>query len=90
MAELERNYHSLNQIISDDQFNLPFPHLLDLTGLPDERLAAVQRAKLALAQGLPGAVVIIADSSATGGEYGIFDHVHVAWGNEEAELVHRF
>jgi hypothetical protein len=48
------SHHCLpDQLIGDDQFNLPFLHLLDLTALANERLTALKRAELTLAQHLP-------------------------------------
>ena len=88
MALLERSHHGLNQFICHDQLNFPFADVFDLSGSPDKRLTAVQRSKLALPHGLPGALVVGADSTATGGKYGTLDLVDMTWRNEKAELVH--
>jgi len=51
VALLERSDDLGYQLVSHHQLHLPLFHHLDLAGLPEERLAAVQRAELALAQG---------------------------------------
>lgn len=88
MALLERGDDLTNQVIGHHHLDLPFLHLLDLTALPDERLTAVQRAKLALAKHLPGAVIVVANSPGTRGEYGGLDLIDVTGRHEEGELVH--
>ncbi|MCY1401549.1 hypothetical protein D9M71_166700 [compost metagenome] len=88
MASLERRHYRIDQVILDNQFDFPLFNLLNHPSLPEKRLAAVQRAELALAKGLPRTAVIIADSPPSGGEYGTFDSLDMAWWHEEAELVH--
>ena len=88
MALLERSDDLGYQLVCHHQLHLPLFHHLDPASLPEKRLAAVQRAKLALAQGLPSAVVIVADAPATSGEHSGLDHVDMAGGDEEGELVH--
>lgn len=88
MALLERHHHALNQLVSDDQLDLPLFHRLDHTALPDKWLTAIQRAELALAEHLPRAVIVSADSPCTSSDYGVLDLVHMARRNEEGELVH--
>jgi len=83
-------HHRANQLIGHHQLDLPFLDPLDLPRLANERLTAVQWTKLALAQHLPGTVIVSADPPATGGEYGTFDHFDMAVGNEESELVHSY
>ncbi|MNE92383.1 hypothetical protein D3C80_1900990 [compost metagenome] len=85
---LERRHHRFDQAVFDNQFDFPLFHLLNHASLPEKRLAAVQRAELALPQSLPRTAVIVADSPATGGEYGTFDSLDMACRHEEAELVH--
>jgi len=90
MALFQSRHHRANQLIRHHQLDFPFLDLFDLTRLPNERLAAVQWTKLTQAQHLPCAVIVSADSSATGGEYGTFDHFDMAVGNKKAELVHGY
>lgn len=68
MAALQCSHRRSNVLVSHHKLDLPLPYVLDLASLPNERLAAVQRAELALAEDLPGAVVIGAYSPGTGGE----------------------
>jgi hypothetical protein len=77
-----------DQFVGHHQLHLPLLDQLDLAGLPEVRLAAVQWAELALAKRLPGAVVIVADASAASGEHSGLDHLDMAAGDEEGELVH--
>lgn len=88
MALLERQHHLLNQLVRDDQFDLPLLHRLDHTALPDKWLTAIQRTELALAEYLPRAMIVSADSPCTSSEYGALDLVHMARWNKESELVH--
>ncbi len=88
MTLLQSRHHRPDQLVADHKLNLPFLNLLDLPRFPNERLTAIQWAKLTEAQHLPGAVIISADPSATGGEYGAFDHFDMTVGNKKAELVH--
>ena len=88
MALFKRRHYRVNQLIGDHQLNLPFLDLFDLPCLANERLTAVQWTKLAQSQHLPCTVIVSTDPSATGGEYGTFDHVDMTVGNKEAELVH--
>lgn len=88
MALPESLHHVLNQFVSDDQLDLPLLYRLDHTALPDKWLTAIQRAELALAEHLPRAVIVSADSPCTRSEYGVLDLVHMARRNEEGELVH--
>ena len=88
MAVFQGSHHRTDQLIGHDQLNLPFLDLFDLTCFTQERLTALQWTKLALALHLPCAVIVSADPSATGGEYGTFDHFDMAVGNKKAELVH--
>ena len=88
MTLLQRQHHSANQLVTDHKLNLPFLNLLDLPRFTNKRLTAVQRAKLAEAEHLPGAMVVSADPSATGGEYGTLHVVDVTGWSKKAELVH--
>jgi hypothetical protein len=88
MTLLQSHHHSPNQLVTYDKFNLPFLNLLDLPRFPNERLTAIQWTKLAKAEHLPGAMVISADPSATGGEYGTLHVFDVTGWNKKAELVH--
>ncbi|MNM38953.1 hypothetical protein D3C81_497220 [compost metagenome] len=85
---LERSDHRLNQRVGHHQFHSPLLDLFDHPALSDERLTAVQRAELALAQHLPGTTVVVADAPAASGEHSGLDHVHMAGRDEEGELVH--
>jgi len=88
MALFQSRHHRVNQLISHYKLDFPFLDLFDLPCLANERLTAVQWTKLAQAQHLPCTVIVSTDPSATGGEYGTFDHVDMTVGNKEAELVH--
>ncbi|MNJ73369.1 hypothetical protein D3C77_701550 [compost metagenome] len=88
MALLERSDHRRNQCVGHHQLHPPLFDLLDHAGLPDEWLAAVQRAELTLAQHLPGAAIVVADASAASGEHSGLDLLHMAGRDEEGELVH--
>lgn len=88
MAAFERVDDLNDQPVSHHKLHLPLLDHLDLAGLPEVRLTAVQRAELALAEGLPGAVVIIADTSATSGKHSGLDLFDMAVGDEEGELIH--
>ncbi|MGF7113878.1 hypothetical protein QF017_003383 [Pseudomonas laurylsulfatiphila] len=90
VALFKSRHYRANQLIGHYQLNLPFLDLFDLARLAYEWLAAIQGAELALAQHLPGAVIISADPTATSGEYSAFDHFDMAVGNKKAELVHGF
>lgn len=88
MAAFERVDDLNDQPVGHHQLHLPLLDHLDLAGLPEVWLAAIQRAELALTEGLPGAVVIVADASATGGKHSGLDHLDMAVRDEEGELVH--
>ena len=90
MALFQSRHHRANQLIGHYKLDFPFVDLFDLPCLANERLTAVQWAKLAEAQHLPCTVVVSADPSTTGGEYGTFDLFHMTGRNKEAELVHRY
>lgn len=90
MALLQSHHHRTNQLIRHDKLNLPFLNLLDLPRFPNEWLTAIQRAKLAKAEHLPGAMVVRADPSATGGEYGTFDLFHMTGRNKKESLYIAF
>lgn len=89
MTKLQRRYNSHDQLIRYDKLDLPLLNPLNMPRLSDKRLAAVQWPKLARAKHLPGTVVIVTDPPATGSEHSAFDHLDMAVGNEESELVHR-
>ena len=86
MTELQRGHHDHDQLIRHDQLDFPFLDLLDLASLANERLTAVQRAELALAQDLPRTVVLGTYSTATGSEHSTLDPIDVAGRNEKGEL----
>lgn len=86
----QSRHHRANQLIGHHKLDLPFLDSLDLPGLANERRTAVQWTKLALAQHLPGAVIVSADPPATGSEYGALDHFDMTVGNEKSELVHSY
>ena len=88
MTKLQRRQNSNDQLIRHNKLNLPFLNLLDLPRFPNERLTAIQWTKLAEAEYLPGAMIISADPSATGGEYGTLDLFHMTGRNKKAELIH--
>lgn len=88
MALFQSRHHLPDQLIRHHQLNFPFLNLFDLPRFANERLAAIQWAKLTLAQHLPRAVIISPDPSATGSEYGAFDPFDMTVGNKKAELVH--
>jgi hypothetical protein len=88
MAVLERGNYRLNQLVGHHQFYPPLFDLFNHARMPDKRLTTVQRAKLALAQHLPGAAVVVADASTTCGEHSGLDHFHMARWDEEGEFVH--
>ncbi|MNR15135.1 hypothetical protein D3C85_1316520 [compost metagenome] len=88
MALFQSHHHRANQLIGHDKLDLPFLNLLDLSGLANERLTAIQRTKLTQAEHLPRTVVIVTDSAATGGEYGTFDLFHMTGRNKKGKLVH--
>jgi len=90
MALLQSLHYRANQLIGHHKLDLPFLDLFDLPCLANERLAAVQWAKLALAQYLPGAVIVSADPPATGSENGALDRFDMTVGNEERKLVHGY
>jgi len=88
MAFFQSHHHRPNQLVADHQFNLPFLNLLDLPRFTYKRLTAIQRSKLTQTQHLPRAVVVSTDPPATGGEYGVFDLLHMTGRNKKAELIH--
>ncbi len=88
MALFQSRHHRANQLIRHHQLDLPFLDLFDLPCLANERLTAVQWAKLASAKHLPSTVVIVTDSTATGSEYGTLHVFDVTGWNKKAELVH--
>ncbi|MCI3944251.1 hypothetical protein K0038_01259 [Pseudomonas syringae] len=88
MALLERRHGLLNQLVSHDQLDFPFLHRLDRAILPDKWLAAIQWAELAVAEYLPRALIVSADSPCTRREYSALDLVHMTRRNKESELVH--
>lgn len=88
MAGLQRRYHRVDQRIGHHQFNLPLLNPLNLPRLANKRLTAVQRPKLTRAKHLPGAVVIVANSPATGSEHSVLDHFDMTVGNKKSQLVH--
>ena len=90
MALFQSCHHRTNQLIRHHKLNFPFFYLLDLPRFANERRTAIQRTKLALAQHLPGAMVISPDPPATGSEYGALDHLDMTVRNEKAELVHSY
>ncbi|MCY1188477.1 hypothetical protein D9M73_295920 [compost metagenome] len=53
MALFQSRHYRANQLIGHHQLNLPFLDLFDLPCLANERLAAVQWAKLTKPQHLP-------------------------------------
>lgn len=88
MAEFQCGHCGHDQLIRHHKLNLPFLDLLDLATLPNERMTALQWAKLTAAQHLPRTVIVSPDSPTTGSEYGAFDHIDMAVRNKKAELVH--
>jgi len=88
MTLLQSLHHRPDQLVADHKFNLPFLNLLDLPRFPNERLTAIQWAKLTEAEHLPGAMVVRADPSAAGGEYGTFHVFDMTGWNKKTELVH--
>jgi len=88
MALFQSRHHRLDQLIRHHQLYFPFLDPFDLPRFANERLTAVQWAKLALAQHLPRAVIVSPDPPATGSEYGALDHLDMAVRNKKAELVH--
>ncbi len=88
MALFESRHHALNKVIGHDQLDFPFFYLLNDSTLPEKWLTAIQRAELTVAEHLPCALVVNADSPCSSGKYGALDLVHMALRNKERELVH--
>src|SRR5690606_14933618 len=62
---------------------------LQRAGAADVRVASRQRSELALAEDLPAAAVIVADTPGASLEQRVLHAFQVAVGDEEAQLVHR-
>lgn len=88
MTKLQRCHNSNNQLVCHHQLDLPLLNPLNLPRLAYERLTAVQRPKLTRPEHLPGAMVIVANSPATGSEHSVFDHFDMTVGNKKSEFVH--
>lgn len=88
MALLESHHNRLDKVIGHNQLDFPFLHLLDHSCLPEKWLTAIKRAELTVAEHLPCALVVSADSPCSSSEYGALDLVHMARRNKERELVH--
>ncbi len=89
MAQLQSRHHITNQLVTNDKLNLPFLNLLNLPRLPNKRLTAIQRTKLAQTEHLPSTVVIVTDPPTTGSEHSPFDHLDMTVRNKKRQLVHR-
>lgn len=88
MALLQSHHHRTNQLIRHHKLNLPFLNLLDLPRLTNERLTAVQRAKLTKPKHLPRTMIISPDPPSTRSEYSTLDLLHMTGRNKKTELVH--
>lgn len=76
-----------DQAIGHHQLNFPFGQLFQRAGVADERPAAGQRAKLPQPKALPAAILIIANSAATGRKNSLFGQLQVAFRHMETQLV---
>ncbi|SDP53106.1 hypothetical protein SAMN04489798_6129 [Pseudomonas arsenicoxydans] len=88
MTLLQSHHHRTNQLIRHHKLNLPFLNLLDLPRLTNERLTAIQWAKLTKPKHLPRAMVISTDPPTTRSEHSTLDLLHMTGRNKKAELVH--
>ncbi|MNN61506.1 hypothetical protein D3C81_1767460 [compost metagenome] len=79
----------VDQFVGHHHLHLPLGYLLDGPSLAEVGLAALQRAELALAQGLPAAAVIGADAPAAHGEHSLLHGFQMALRNVKAQLVHQ-
>lgn len=79
----------MDQLISHNHLDLPLRHMLDLPRLTEKRLAALQRAKLALTQYLPAALIVLTNTPTTRAEYRSFHGIQMRFRHIKTQLVHR-
>jgi len=89
MTKPQRSHNSHNQLIRNNQLNLPLFNHFNLAHPPEKRLTTVQRTKLATPQHLPGTAFVVPDAPAASSEDSGFHRLNMAIRHKEGKLVHR-